>query len=292
MGLANVRVWFRLVRGLQWSKNAVVFAALVFGAPSIDHPLLRAIGAFIAFCAMSSATYIVNDWLDLERDRIHPTKRTRPMAAGNVSPRVGLTLAALLAVGSFALSLMVTPMLTGVLLIYGGLMLGYSVQLKHIVLLDAFVIAVGFILRALAGAVAVDVPMSAWLMLCTLLLALFLAFGKRRSELVRLQGSASAHRVSLRGYTLPLLDAFLVITATCSIMSYSIYSFTSESVPANGSMMLSVPFVMFAMLRYLLLVMSKGEGGAPEVLLWRDIPLLTSVIGWSATVIAVMIIAG
>lgn len=292
MALNAIRTWIRLVRGLQWSKNAVVFAALVFGSPTTDHPFLRALGAFVAFCAISSSTYILNDAIDLDRDRLHPIKRGRPMASGVVPLRIGLVVAAELALGALALSFVVSPRLTLVIGGYALLMIAYTFHLKHLVLVDAFVIAIGFILRALAGAVAIDVPMSEWLMLCTLLLALFLAFGKRRSELVRLQGSAAAHRDTLAGYTVPLLDAYLVITATCSIMSYSIYSFTAESVPDNGAMTLSVPFVMFAMLRYLFLIMRKGEGGSPEVLIWRDLPLLISVVAWSVVVLLVMRTAG
>ena len=286
--MEKLAVWFRLLRGTQWSKNAVVFAALVFGDPRIDHPLLRTLAAFILFCCISSAIYILNDWRDMEQDRLHPTKSRRPMAAGMVSARAGLVVAAILATITVIGSLLVSPWLTLVLAVYALLMLAYIFRLKEVVLLDAFVIATGFVLRAVAGAAAVEVPVSAWLALCTMLLALFLAFGKRRSELVKLGADASAHRHVLAGYTLPLLDGLLIMTASCAIMGYSIYSFTSESVPTNGAMMLSVPFVVFAIMRYLYLLVSKGEGGAPETLLWRDMPLLIAVVLWGVTVLAVM----
>ena len=269
----------------------MVFAALVFGDPKVEHALWRTIAAFVAFCAVSSAGYIFNDWVDIDRDRIHPGKKKRPLAAGEITVRTAIITAIVLLIFATLISLIVNPVLTAVLAAYAVLMGAYSLKLKTIVLLDVFVIAIGFLLRAVAGAAAVEVPVSAWLMLCTLLLALFLAFGKRRSELVRLGDKASEHRPVLAGYSVSLLDQFLVITATCSIMAYSIYSFSAESVPGNGVMMLTVPPVMFAVFRYLLLVLKRNEGGAPEMLLWRDTPLLASVILWSVSVLGVIYFA-
>lgn len=284
-----MNTWFALLRIPQWSKNAVVLAAFVFGDPQVAHALWRAIAAFLAFSAVSSAGYIFNDWLDIERDRLHPGKRHRPLAAGSIGVRTAALTAISLVLFALVVSLIVNPVLTAVLAGYAVLMAAYSLRLKTIVLVDVFVIAIGFLLRAIAGAAAVEVPVSAWLMLCTLLLALFLAFGKRRSELVRLGDVAAEHRPVLAGYSIPVLDQFLVITATCSIMAYSIYSFTSESVPGNGVMMLTVPPVMFAVFRYLLLVLKRNEGGAPEMLLWRDTPLLAAVIIWSISVLTLML---
>lgn len=289
--MKSLRTWFHLLRIPQWSKNAVVFAALVFGDPKVDHPLLRTVVAFVTFCFVSSAGYIFNDWLDIERDRLHPGKRYRPMAAGVIDPKFGLGIGAALVVVALVMSWLVNPLLTLVLFAYVVLMTAYSLRLKNLVLVDVFVIAIGFLLRAVAGAAAVEVPVSAWLMLCTFLLALFLAFGKRRSELIRLGDRAEEHRSALAGYSLPVLDQFLVITAACAIMAYSIYSFTSESVPGSGIMMITVPPVMFAVFRYLLLVLKRGEGGAPELLLWRDTPLLLAVIAWSVSVLGVMYLA-
>lgn len=285
----NPRIWLQLLRIPQWSKNAVVAAALVFGDPEIDHAIFKTVLAFLAFCLVSSAGYIVNDYLDVEQDRIHPTKRHRPIASGKISPRTALIVAVVLAIAGLGTALAVNPVLLLVMLGYALLTIAYSVWLKNIVLVDAFSIAVGFLLRAVAGAAAVEVPVSAWLMLCTLLLALFLAFGKRRSELVRLAGKASEHRSALAGYSVPFLDQLLVITAGCTVMAYSFYSFTSESVPRNGAMLFTVPFVMFAIFRYLLLVMRRGEGGSPEILLWKDKPLLASVAAWGAVVLAIVV---
>ena len=271
----------------QWSKNAVVFAAFVFGDPSVDQALVRALVAFVAFCAISSAGYILNDWLDIERDRLHPEKNQRPLAAGTITPRIASLVGTLLVAIAIGSSWLISPVLTLVLASYALLMIAYSLRLKHVVLVDVFVIATGFVLRAVAGAAAVHVPVSAWLLLCTMLLALFLAFGKRRSELMKLGAGAADHRLVLGGYSIPVLDQFLVISATSAIMAYSIYTFTSASVPGNGMMMISVPPVIFAVFRYLLLVLRRGEGDSPEMLLWRDTPLLLAVITWSVSVLAV-----
>lgn len=284
----SLQTWFRLLRVQQWSKNAVVFAALVFGDPDVDGSILRSVAAFIAFCAVSSAGYIINDLQDIERDRIHPSKKKRPIAAGIVSAHSARRLAIALVIGGLLISLAVQALLALVVLTYFLLTTAYSLKLKNVVLLDAFVIAVGFLLRAVGGAAAVEVPVSPWLMLCTLLLALFLAFGKRRSELTKLGENASSHRIALEGYSVPFLDSLLVITAGCTIMAYAFYSFTSESVPGSGIMMLTVPFVMFAIFRYLLLIFKRGEGSTPETLLWKDTPLLASVVGWGIAVLAIL----
>ena len=286
--MTNLRTFIHLFRVPQWSKNAVVFAALVFGNPEVDHALWKSVAAFIAFCAVSSAGYIVNDVIDIKHDRVHPVKKNRPIASGAVSPQTGKLIAAGLMVVGLAIAFSVNPVLLLVMAGYALLTLAYTLRLKQIVLIDAFVIAIGFLLRAVAGAAAVEVPVSAWLMLCAMLLALFLAFGKRRSELVRLQDVATRHRSVLASYSLPLLDQLLVITAASTIMAYSFYSFTAESVPQNGAMLLTVPLVTYAVFRYLLLVMRRGEGGAPEILLWRDKSLLAAVAIWGAMVLIIM----
>jgi 4-hydroxybenzoate polyprenyltransferase len=281
-------MWVRLLRPVQWAKNAVVFAALVFGRQSDPDDLLNATVAFLLFCALSSATYIFNDWSDIERDRLHPVKRSRPLAAGDIDPLPAIVLSAALAAGSLVLSLVVTPWLTLVLLAYAGLMTAYTLRLKQIMILDVFVIAAGFLLRAIAGAVAVDVPISTWLMLCTMLLALFLGFAKRRNELTTLDKDAALHRTSLRGYTTEILDQFIVISAGSAVMAYAMYTFSAETVPESGVMMITVPIVIFAMFRYLYLVYVRRLGGTPEILLFRDLPLLGSIIIWGVTVFAIV----
>jgi 4-hydroxybenzoate polyprenyltransferase len=287
-GMAVVRSWLRLLRPVQWSKNAVVLAAVVFARMATEPaPLIHAVVALIAFCLISSAMYIYNDWQDIERDRHHPIKQHRPLASGAIAPRAALSVAAVLSVTSFVLAWAVTPLLALVIGIYAALMTAYTLYLKRVVIIDVFVIAGGFLLRAVAGAVAVDVPISAWLMLCTVLLALFLGFCKRRNEMLTLQETAVLHRHALRGYTPQILDQFILLTASSTIMAYAMYSFTSTYVPENDTMMITVPIVAFAMFRYLYLAYVRRLGGAPESLLFRDLPLLGAVLLWGITVMVI-----
>jgi 4-hydroxybenzoate polyprenyltransferase len=286
--LSAARQWIRLVRPVQWSKNAVVLAGVVFARMVADpSPLLHALAALVAFCMISSAMYIFNDWLDIERDRHHPLKRFRPLASGAITPRQALPVGSALAIASLALAWSVTPALALVAAHYALLMVAYTLWLKRIVIIDVFVIAGGFLLRAIAGAVAVDVPISAWLMLCTVLLALFLGFCKRRNEMLTLQATATLHRDVLRGYTPAILDQFILLTASTTIMAYAMYTFTSTYVPENDTMMITVPIVAFAIFRYLYLVYVRKLGGAPESLLFRDPALLSSVALWGASVLVI-----
>jgi 4-hydroxybenzoate polyprenyltransferase len=280
--------WIRLLRPVQWAKNSVVFAALIFGRQSDPGDLLNASLAFIAFCAISSATYIFNDWSDIERDRHHPVKRFRPLASGEVQPGAAAVLGVALALFGVVVSVLVTPWLTLVLGGYAGLMSAYTIWLKQVMILDVFVISAGFLLRAIAGGVAVGIPVSTWLMLCTMLLALFLGFCKRRNELTTLDKDAALHRTSLRGYTIEILDQFIVISAASSVMAYAMYTFSAETVPESGIMMITVPIVIFALFRYLYLVYVRRLGGAPEILLFRDRPLLTSIVVWGLTVFGIV----
>ena len=283
-----IQTWIRLLRPVQWAKNVVVFAAPIFGRQSDPEDVRNAIATFVLFCALSSATYIFNDWIDIERDRLHPVKRLRPLAAGQISPRPAIALSAVLASGTLLVSLAITPWLTLVLLAYAVLMTAYTLRLKQVMILDVFVISAGFLLRAIAGVAAVDVPISTWLMLCTMLLALFLGFAKRRNELTTLDKDAALHRTSLRGYTTEILDQFIVISAGSAVMAYAMYSFSADTVPESGIMMITVPIVIFAMFRYLYLVYVRRLGGAPEILLFRDMPLLGSIIVWGITVFAIV----
>jgi len=265
-----------------------VFAALVFGHQSNLVDFLDAVLAFLAFCAISSATYIFNDWCDIERDRLHPVKRMRPLAAREIEASAALTLGGALTVAAIVISLLVSPWLALVVVTYGLVMAAYTWWLKQVMILDVFVIAAGFLLRAIAGGVAVDVPVSTWLMLCTMLLALFLGFCKRRNELTTLDKDAALHRTSLRGYTVETLDQFILISAASAVMAYAMYTFSAETVPENGVMMVTVPIVIFAMFRYLYLVYVRRLGGAPEVLLFRDRPLLGAIVIWGMAVFAIV----
>jgi len=286
---ATVRSWVRLMRPIQWTKNAIVFAALVF-ARLVTHPtaLQDAVLAFVAFCAISSAIYIFNDWRDIERDRVHPTKRRRPLASGAISPRAGLIGCAVLAAGGCGIAALVSWKLVLVCVAYLAMMVMYSISWKHVVILDVFIIAGGFILRATAGAVAVGVNVSSWLLICTFFLSLFLGFCKRRNEISTLVGDAEAHRPSLRGYTIPVLDQFIALTAASTLMAYSMYTFSSSVVPRNDSMMITIPFVAFALSRYLFLVYGKNLGGSPESVLLKDRPVFVAILGWGVTVLVVL----
>jgi 4-hydroxybenzoate polyprenyltransferase len=277
-----------LLRPVQWSKNAILFAGAVFGSV-IDQPeqFFRALLAFIAFCLISSSIYIFNDWIDADADRLHPTKRFRPIAAGTILPRQALTAGSTLAITGLAIGTVVGWWFLLVAATYLALMIAYGLELKDIVILDIFVIAGGFVLRAVGGAVAVSLPISPWLLFCTMLLALFLGFCKRRNELAVLPDDSRAYRKTLEGYTLPMLDQAIAVTAASTIMAYSIYTFNAAQVPSNDVMMITIPFVAFAMFRYLFLVYAKKLGGSPESLLFRDVPLLVSILGWGVSVVLV-----
>lgn len=270
------------MRPAQWSKNAVLLAGVVFAHRLGDIESLGiALTAVLAFSLVSSGVYLVNDVRDAPLDRLHPTKRLRPVARGAISSTAALLASVFLLTVGFIVAALIRPQFLLTVVAYVALMLAYSLLLKRIVLLDVFVIAAGFVLRAVAGAVAVDVPISSWLLLCTMLLALFLGFCKRRHELGILGASAAQHRAPLGVYSFRLLDQFIAATAGAAIVAYSIYTFDAQVVPDNNSMMLTIPFVVFALFRYLLLVYRRGQGGNPEWLLFRDWPLLAAIGGWA-----------
>ncbi|WP_038038846.1 decaprenyl-phosphate phosphoribosyltransferase [Thermorudis peleae] len=285
-------LWIDLLRSLrprQWVKNAVVFAPLVFGA-QLTHfsACLRAVLAAGAFCAVGSAVYLYNDWHDAEADRAHPLKRFRPIAAGRLRGRVvWSTFVVLLLLGA-VLAIVVNVSLLLVLAAYLLLMVTYTRWLKHVVLIDVLVIAGGFVLRAVGGGVAVSVPMSPWLYMCTVLLALFLGFAKRRHELVLLDLAATNHRPILDDYPVALLDALLTVTAAATIMAYSLYTFSAPNLPSNHAMMLTIPFVLYGLFRYLYLVYRRESGGVPEQVLLNDLPLLISIVLWGLAALIVL----
>jgi 4-hydroxybenzoate polyprenyltransferase len=277
------------LRPLQWTKNGLVFAALLFDRRVFEFgPLARSIVAALIFCAVSSGIYLINDVRDAEHDRRHPTKRHRPIASGALAPERAFTIALALLVGGVAASLMLRPGFAGIIAGYVALMVAYSYGLKRLVIIDVFAIAAGFVLRAAGGAVAIAVPISPWLYVCTMLLALFLGFGKRRHELATLQESAVHHRANLDSYSLPLLDQIIAIVASATVMTYSLYTFDAPNVPTNHAMMLTIPFVAYAVFRYLFLVYRHNQGGSPEVLLVTDRPLLLCLIGWAVTSVAIL----
>jgi 4-hydroxybenzoate polyprenyltransferase len=271
------------LRPRQWTKNGLLFIALAFTLNLQDASLLvRTFGAFACFCALSSAGYLLNDVVDVEADRSHPTKRLRPIAAGqlpiNLAVGVGIALAIVGLAGSFFIGL-----LFGVLaLAYVLLTAVYSTSLKHLVLLDIFGLAGGFVLRAAAGAVAIDVPISPWLYIATLLGALLIALGKRRTELETLGVEAAvSHRRNLQSYSIEFIDQLILVISSAALMTYALYTFSAENLPKNHSMMLTIPVVLYGLFRYLFLVREGDIGAAPEDLLFRDRPLMAAVVVWA-----------
>jgi 4-hydroxybenzoate polyprenyltransferase len=274
------------MRPRQWSKNLLVFAGLVFAA-KLGDPLrwLEACVCFVAYCAISSASYLANDVRDRQDDRLHPVKRSRPIARGELSPRSALTVAAGLAV---AAPLLVAPLgLVSVLLVFAfaALQAGYTLRLKHVVLLDVLTISALFVIRAAAGAEAVDVRISPWLLLCTALLALFLALAKRRGELVLVGAGRTPGRPVLDGYSLELVDQLTGIVASGTVIAYAIYTVTAGH---SRALLATVPFVVFGVFRYLLLMHRYDIGEEPEQVLLKDVPILLAVAGWIVTAAAIL----
>ena len=274
------------MRPRQWSKNLLVFAGLVFAA-KLGDPLrwLEACVCFVAYCAISSASYLANDVRDREDDRLHPVKRSRPIARGELSPRSALTIAAVL---GLAAPLLVAPLgLASVLLVFAfaALQAGYTIRLKHVVLLDVLTISALFVVRAAAGAEAVDVRISPWLLLCTALLALFLALAKRRGELVLVGAGRTPGRPVLDGYSLELVDQLTGIVASGTVIAYAIYTVTAGH---SRALLATVPFVVFGVFRYLLLMHRYDIGEEPEQVLLKDVPILLAVAGWIVTAAAIL----
>lgn len=269
------------MRPRQWSKNLILFAGIVFAA-KLGDPIrwLEATAAFVAYCAASSAAYLVNDVRDAEHDRMHPLKRLRPLARGELSERAALGLAGALSLLAFALVAPLSLVSLGFLGAFLTLQGAYSFGLKRVVLVDVFAIAALFVLRAAAGAAAVDVEISSWLLLVTALLALFLALAKRRSELALTESS----RPVLEGYSLALVDQLIAVTVACTIAAYAIYTFTAHS----RALMATIPFVVFGLFRYLLLVHRDDLGEEPENVLLTDRPLVAAVVLWAVTAAVIL----
>lgn len=272
---------FVALRPRQWSKNLLVFAGIVFAAKMGD-PVrwVEACAAFVAYCAASSASYLVNDVRDAPHDRLHPVKRTRPIASRELSPRSALVLAGALLALALGLAAALGPASLGLLLAFVALQVAYTVWLKHVVLIDVMTIGALFVIRAAAGAAAVDVRISPWLLLCTALLALFLALAKRRGELVLVGAEATPGRPVLEGYSLALVDQLVAVVAASTVIAYSLYTFTASD---SKAMMVTIPFVLFGVFRYLLLVHRHDLGEEPENVLISDVPILVCVALWALT---------
>ena len=277
------------MRPKQWIKNLFIFTALVFAEKLFELQLLaRTIIAFILFCLISSCVYLINDLADMEKDRRHPIKSKRPLASGQLKPSVAIAATIALMAASLLGSFSLSPLFGLIALAYLLIMIAYSFALKDIVIIDALTLALGFVLRAVAGAVVIAVPISPWLYVCTTLLALFLSFGKRRHELILLEEGADEHRAILREYTPRLLDEMIAIITSAAVMAYSLYTFSAPNLPPNHSMMLTIPFVLYGIFRYLYLIHVKNKGGSPEELLIEDMPLIIDILLWGIAVVAIL----
>lgn len=277
-----IRAALASLRPKQWVKNLFVFAGVIFSQQLFTPLIWPALGAFALFCALSGAMYLLNDVADAEKDRLHPTKRHRPVAAGAL-PRggalaVGAGLLGASLAGAFALSWRFGLVAAG----YGALLTAYSVRLKHLVILDVLTVAVGFVLRAVAGAVAVDVEISGWLLICTVLIALFLALGKRRHEYLTLHGEAAAHRPILAEYSEGFLDQMIAVVTASTVTAYALYTMSPETVAKFHTRLLplTLPFVLYGIFRYLYLLYRRQLGGNPSDLLLTDRALLVNTVLW------------
>ena len=282
---------FKLMRPHQWLKNGFVFVGLLFGHAWNDPVKLgQALAAFATFCLLASAVYVLNDLVDREQDRQHPKKKSRPLAAGTVSVASALALAATCLLGGGLIAWGWAGSAPWVFLAYVVLNLGYSFGLKHVVILDVFIIASGFMLRLLAGTLGLGIAPSHWLLLCGLMLTLFLGFAKRRAELNALLSESAGHRRVLEHYTAPMLDQFIAIAAAGTVISYALYTVSADTVAMHGTrgLIVTVPFVLYGMLRYLWKLHTRGGGGDPALELLTDRHLLAATAGWLLLVIALL----
>lgn len=271
------------LRPKQWIKNFFIFAALLFSRNLFNGPLLlKTIAAFVAFCLASSAHYIFNDLRDLEEDRRHPIKCQRPLASGRLKKSPAIAALVLIGTAGLALSAAIDLPFLVIVVAYLVLQTAYSIWLKHVVILDVFVVAAGFVIRVIAGGLAIRVQLSSWLLVCTILLSLFLAMGKRRHELVLLGANATTHRPILREYNIYLLDQMISVVTASTLVAYCLYTISEETVAKFGTrnLLFTVPFVLYGIFRYLYLIHQKAEGGTPEALIIQDKPLLVDILLW------------
>lgn len=289
--MSGLSPYLRLLRPHQWVKNGFVFVGLIFSR-GWEQPALvvQVVLAAVAFSLAASCIYVFNDLADRERDRQHPTKRHRPIASGAVRVPQAVGLGALCLVAGLGLASQVSWGVFAVVAIYLLINGAYSLGLKHVAVLDVFIIAAGFMLRILAGTLGVGIAPSAWLLLCGLMLTLFLGFAKRRAELDALAGKAGSHRKVLNDYDPAMLDQFITISAGAAIVSYSLYTVAPETVALHGSRYLiyTVPFVVYGIFRYLFLLHRRGGGGDPAAELLRDKHLLVAFLGWLGAVVGLL----
>lgn len=277
-----------MLRPKQWTKNLLLFAALLFSFEEIrTETILATLLGFILFSLVAGCVYILNDFVDRDRDRQHPVKRYRPMASGQVNPSHALLFGIILLILSVGTAFMMNPLFGVLCIVYFLLNVSYSFVLKHLVILDMMTIAAGFVLRAIAGGVLIHVPFTPWFLICTMLLSLFLAIGKRRNELTLLEGNTGSHRKVLDNYSITLLDQFNTIVTTATIISYSLFTFTSDR---TIHLMWTIPLVIYGMFRYLYLIHMKNQGGSPDRVLFEDKPILITVMLYVISVVTIFAI--
>ena len=284
---------FQLARPAQWTKNGVVLAGLIFSGNAADPAkVLVALAATGLFCLLSSAIYMINDIVDASADCKHPIKAQRPIAAGRVTPAVAGSMAFILAVASLGGAFFLDSGFFLCALAYAGLSLLYSLWLKHIVIIDVMTIAAGFVLRAISGAVVIDVHFSGWLLISSFLLALFIGFGKRRHELILLEENSGEHRRILKKYSSYFLDQLIGVVTPAVLVCYLIYVISPEVQEKLHSqyLYLTSPFVIYGIFRYLYLIHLEERGGSPTRLLLTDRPILLTVVLWLATAILLLYI--
>lgn len=278
------------LRPRQWSKNLFVFAGLIF-SQSLFTPLFwPALGAFLIFCALSGAIYVFNDLADVEKDRVHPTKRNRPIASGALAAPTAAVLGGVLLVGSLVAAFRLSVPFGLVAATYAILLVAYSLWLKHLVILDVLTVAAGFVLRAVAGAAAIAVEISGWLVICTILVALFLALGKRRHEYRTLRGDAAAHRPILAEYSESFLDQMVAVVTASTVTAYALYTMSPDTVAKFHTRLLPVtlPFVLYGIFRYLYLLYRRELGGNPSDLLLNDRALLVNTVLWMLALLVII----
>ena len=278
------------LRPRQWVKNLFVFAGVVFGQKLLTPALFSAFGAFLIFCGLSGAVYLLNDVADREQDRLHPEKRNRPVAAGWLPAGVAVIAAVVLIVAGLGASVLISGPFALAALAYVMLLSAYSAWLKHLVIVDVLVVAIGFVLRAVAGALAVQVAISSWLLICTILLALFLALGKRRHEVISLDSAAVHHRAILAEYSAALLDQMIAVVTASTVTAYALYTMSPETVAKFHTHWLpaTLPFVLYGIFRYLYLLYQRRLGGNPSELLLGDRALLINTICWICAVLLII----
>jgi 4-hydroxybenzoate polyprenyltransferase len=280
----------KAMRPKQWVKNVFVFAALVFDRKLLDlDAFLITLGAFFLFCLLASSVYLINDILDRESDLNHPVKKNRPIASGKLPIPIALSVAIVLVLVSLVGAFILSKDFFAISAAYFVLNLFYTKWLKHYPIIDVMVIAACFMLRVAAGVSVIQVQQfSPWLYVVTTLLALYLGFGKRRAELsVLVNDNPQSHRKVLSGYSIDLIDQYITVVSASTVIAYSLYTFSAENVPDNHAMMLTIPFVLYGIFRYLHLIKMRDQGGEPEEILLKDRPIQVTVVLWATSVIVI-----